>query len=301
MRVIDLMGADSLWVVVGFDDSESRRSLERLHERAQGVLAPPPLPTGGSAGNSRDVPGGNARWYEDHDVRGRTGAWVDASPAHIDRTLERLGPRDGANGGVIDRRWLPWPAALIGLSVVTLSAIYFREISGLIQQHWKPIGTALATAALIAGIISLSSASASRSPGVVKAPNAESQTPVIELVDFADRCARRSKRAYHVQLGLVFGVAGLLLSLVTWSVVMITMSRLTYGVALGTGSVGGTIVAGQKWQPFDRVNIARRQADHADGLALGLRRRLRTIEQIVDANERQKAEWQAVLDFTAAR
>ncbi|MGE5182197.1 MAG: hypothetical protein ACM31C_09045, partial [Acidobacteriota bacterium] len=69
-------------------------------------------------------------------------------------------------------------------------------------------------------------------------------------------------------------------------------------VALGSGSVAGMIISGAKWQPFDRVVTARRAADKGDALALGLRQRLRTIETIVDPQQKQQAQWQAVVDFT---
>jgi hypothetical protein len=128
--------------------------------------------------------------------------------------------------------------------------------------------------------------------------DAQGAEPVSELSHFADRCARRHHVAYRLQLALVVATAVLLLGLVVWSIVLVTLNRLQYGLALGGGSVGGVILTSTKWQPFDRAARARRDADRADVLAVGLRTRLRTIAAIENPLERQRAEWQAIRDFT---
>jgi hypothetical protein len=122
--------------------------------------------------------------------------------------------------------------------------------------------------------------------------------PVSELSRFADRCAQRHHVAYRLQMTLVVATALLLLGLVVWSIVLVTLNRLQYGIALGGGSAGGVILTSTKWQPFDRAARARKDADRADVLAVGLRTRLRTIAAITDPRERHRAEWEAIRDFT---
>ena len=81
---------------------------------------------------------------------------------------------------------------------------------------------------------------------------------------------------------------------------MFSFRRVDYGTVFGTSGVGGMALTKWKWQPFEKASEARRSADNADVLALGLRRRLATISEIKDPIERQKFEWQAVNDYLAS-
>ena len=68
------------------------------------------------------------------------------------------------------------------------------------------------------------------------------------------------------------------------------------GAFFGSGGVGGGALLA-KWQPFDRINTARDQANAAEALAFGYRERLKTIREIPDPKERQAIQWQATKEF----
>jgi hypothetical protein len=106
-------------------------------------------------------------------------------------------------------------------------------------------------------------------------PDPASDKPVSELERFARQQGERLKTPYKVQMGLAVATAFLLGGLVVWSAMMFTFRRVEYGTA----------------------TEARRFADDADVLSLGLRRRLATIATIQDPVERQKYEWLAVEDY----
>jgi hypothetical protein len=128
-------------------------------------------------------------------------------------------------------------------------------------------------------------------------PNGQSDDPLQELEDLATRTASRLRSAYRCQLSAVVIVGAILASLIVWSMVMVSQKQILYASAFGSGSVAMMILAKWKWQPFDRINEARRLTDNADTLAVGLRLRMRTISEIEDPDERAKAQWEAVEQY----
>lgn len=128
-------------------------------------------------------------------------------------------------------------------------------------------------------------------------PNPNTDRPLGELQDLAQRSALRLRSSYRMQLGLSVAVAVIIGAAFVWSVVMVTMRRLSYATLFSGGGLGASVLA-VKWQPFDRVGRARDLAEQADVLATGLRLRMHTIAQIADPAERQEVEWTAVKDYT---
>ena len=127
--------------------------------------------------------------------------------------------------------------------------------------------------------------------------DAESATPLGEIEKLAARSVQRLRSAYQIQLALSVAVAVGVGAAFLWSIVMVSMHEMEYATALGSGGLGATVLAA-RWQPFDRVVRARFLAEQADVLATGLRIRMATIEQIADPRARQKAEWNAVKEYT---
>lgn len=94
------------------------------------------------------------------------------------------------------------------------------------------------------------------------------------------------------------GIVGcIFVALIVWSIIMVTKNKLVYATAFGSGSVAMAILTRWKWQPFDRINDARRLADKADTLATGLRLRMKTISEIKNPTARAKAQWDAVTEY----
>lgn len=193
--------------------------------------------------------------------------------------------------------WRGGAVVVFGLALLVLS--FLGPLREVIAEHLKIIAAGVGIALVSGGLVAVSSGRRNSSLVRVTPPDAQAANPARELGEFADRCAGRLRRAYHLQLGLAVAVALMLAAILVWSLAMVTMDRLKYGVALGSGSLAGTIISSAKWQPFDRVVSARRAADRGDVLALGLRQRLRTIDLIADPQARQQAQWEAVRDYTA--
>jgi len=127
--------------------------------------------------------------------------------------------------------------------------------------------------------------------------DAHSATPLGELEKLAARSVQRLRSAYRIQLALSVAVAIVLGAAVIWAILMVSLNELPYATVLGSSGLGATMLAA-RWQPFDRVGRARFLAEQADILATGLRLRMTTIEQIADPRARQKAEWNAVKEYT---
>lgn len=142
------------------------------------------------------------------------------------------------------RRWTtrgvrlaPLPVTMIAAGIGILVFAVGREVWEFVAPQLQFIGIGLACALMSGALITLLLARERPTLDAVEAPDPEAIDPARELSDFASRCATRARRAYHLQLGLVVGVAGLLLGLVIWAIAMVSMSRLQYGIALGSGSV----------------------------------------------------------------
>jgi hypothetical protein len=128
----------------------------------------------------------------------------------------------------------------------------------------------------------------------VAPPEEKTEDPLQELKELAERTASRVRASYRLQLWTVLAVGGIFITLIVWSMVLVSQERILYASAFGSGSVAMMILTRWKWQPFDRINQARRLADNADTLATGLRLRMKTISEISDPSERSKAQWDAV-------
>jgi hypothetical protein len=122
-------------------------------------------------------------------------------------------------------------------------------------------------------------------------------SPVQELKELAERAASRLRAAYRLQLWAVLAVGAIFIALIVWSMVMVSQERILYASAFGSGSVAMMVLTRWKWQPFDRINQARRLADDADILATGLRLRMKTISEITDPVKRSKAQWDAINEY----
>lgn len=131
----------------------------------------------------------------------------------------------------------------------------------------------------------------------VDPPQEDSDNPLQELKNLAERTASRLRAAYRFQLSAVITVGAVFIGLVVWSMVMVSQKQILYASAFGSGGVAMVILTQWKWQPFDRINEARRLADNADTLATGLRLRMKTISEIQDPRERAKAQWEAVEQY----
>jgi hypothetical protein len=133
----------------------------------------------------------------------------------------------------------------------------------------------------------------------IEPPDSASDAPLIELAQLAERTSNRLRATFRYQLVAVLCVGVTFLVLIGLSVFMVSKNEALYATVFGSQSVSMIILTRWKWQPFERINEARRLADNADAIALGLRLRLRTISEIHDPKEREAAQWNAVQQYIA--
>jgi MFS family permease len=174
----------------------------------------------------------------------------------------------------------------IGPAVVRFLAIY-----------WQVVLLPTAGVFVGAGIVLLVIRVGASPLRAVAPPKAQTDDPLHELKELAERSASRLRAAYRLQLWTVLAVGAVFIALIVWSMVLVSQERILYASAFGSGSVAMTILARWKWQPFDRINQARKLADDADHLATGLRLRMTTILEISDPSKRSKAQWDAVKEY----
>lgn len=168
-----------------------------------------------------------------------------------------------------------------------------------LQQHWKNILLPTGGACLGAGVVLLVSRLGTAPLLGVDPPNENSDDPLQELKDLAERTSSRLRAAYRFQLSTVVTVGAIFVGLIVWSMVMVSQERILYATVFGSGGVAMAILTQWKWQPFDRIDQARRLADNADTLATGLRLRMKTISEIEDPTKRSEAQWNAVSEYLA--
>ena len=207
-------------------------------------------------------------------------------------TLSSAGRRKGR------RVWSVFLAvALLTVGLIALAFVIGPSVLRFLQHHWKAIVLPTAGFSVGAGMVILVSL-IGRSPlRNVAPPRDDSKDPLREIESLAERTARRLRVAYLLQLGTTISVGVLFLALIAWSMVMVSQERILYASAFGSGGVATAILTKWKWQPFDRINQARKLADDADILATGLRLRMKTIAEIADPVERSKAQWEAVSEY----
>jgi hypothetical protein len=184
-------------------------------------------------------------------------------------------------------------AGLVALAISSVGPAGIRFLA----QHWKAFLLPIGGVCLGAGIVLLVSNLGAAPLRGVDPPNADSDQPLQELKDLAERTASRLRAAYRFQLSTVVTVGAIFIGLILWSMVMVSRKEILYASAFGSGSVAMAILTQWKWQPFERINQARRLADNADTLATGLRLRMKAISEIQDPRERAKAQWEAVEQY----
>ncbi len=196
------------------------------------------------------------------------------------------------------RRALVGVVALTG-GLICLLILFGAPLYQLLVQHWKSSLLGLGCILLGAGLIVVVRTIEASPLRDVQVPSKFTGEPLEELEQLARRSVSRLRTAYRVQCWIVIGVAIVFVSVVSWSIYMVTQRRLEYGAAFGSGSVGMLILSKWKWQPFDRIANARKLADDADILATGLRLRIGSINEIPDPERRATAQWEAVREYLA--
>lgn len=188
---------------------------------------------------------------------------------------------------------------LVVLALALFATTELNSFLDFLKQHFRSFALPLAGFCAGAGIVLLVRNVARQPLRRVAPPRIDTDEPLSELELLATRTTSRLRIAYHLQLITTIAVATLLLGLVVWTVVLVSANRLEYAAAFGTSSVTIFILAKWKWQPFDRLNEARKMADQADVLATGLRLRLATIQNIADPAERSREQGKAVREYMA--
>ena len=196
------------------------------------------------------------------------------------------------------KRVSPIPAfILLFLGVVIVAIVIGPTLVRFLALHWQAILIPVGSICVGAGAVLLGSRLGSAPLRDVTPPKANAEDPLQELKDLAERTAARLQTAYRLQLWAVLVVGVVFIALIAWSAIMVSQNRLLYASAFGSGSIAMLILTQWKWQPFDRINQARRLADNADTLATGLRLRMKTISEIVNPTVRAKAQWDAVEEY----
>ena len=97
----------------------------------------------------------------------------------------------------------------------------------------------------------------------IKPPDDTSDQPLAELELLAGRTVSRLRTAYQMQISLICIVAALLLFIILWSIYMVTQDQLMYATVFGSSGIGMLALSKWKWQPFERVTEAPKNAEHA--------------------------------------
>ena len=195
--------------------------------------------------------------------------------------------------------WRVITILLITSGVVALCFTLGPSVLQFLSNHWKIVIMLVGCVCLGAGIVLLVSRIGTMPLRNLSPPNEATEDPLNELKDLAERTASRLRSAYRFQLSAVVVVGSVFVGLIVWSGIMVSKEKILYASAFGSGSIAMVILTHWKWQPFERINEARRLADNADTLATGLRLRIKTISEIEDPSERAKAQWAAVEQYIA--
>jgi hypothetical protein len=192
----------------------------------------------------------------------------------------------------------PWVAiALLLIGIIAVGAVAGHAVLVFLTMHWQAILLPIGGVCVGAGAVLLALRIGNSPLLAIAPPDVESKDPLQELRSLAERTASRLRTAYSLQLWAVLIVGSIFIILIIWSMVMVSQQRLLYASAFGSGSVAMVILTQWKWQPFDRINEARKLADNADTIATGLRLRMAAISEIVDPSARAKAQWDAVREY----
>lgn len=212
--------------------------------------------------------------------------------------MPSLPPRGAARS---KRRKLPVVVALLLLAagLVALAFSVGPSVLHFLGQYWKAILVPTGGACLGAGVVLLASRLEAAPLRGIDPPNEDSDDLPGELKALAERTSSRLRSTYRFQLSAVIVVGAILVGLIVWCMVMVSQKRILYGSAFGSGGVTMVILTQWKWQPFDRINEARRLADNADTLATGLRIVMNTISEIQDPLKRAEAQADAIKQYLA--
>lgn len=194
------------------------------------------------------------------------------------------------------RRTIFFSVSLLA-GIVGVAIAFSSTLMRFLALHWQAIFLPAGGAFLGAGFVLLVSRVGTSPLHTIAPPKVDTENPLQELNELADRTASRLRAAYLLQLWVILVVGAMFISLIIWSMVMVSQERILYASAFGSGSIAMIILTTWKWQPFDRINQARRLADNADTLATGLRLRMKTISEISDPIIRYKAQWVAVKEY----
>lgn len=195
------------------------------------------------------------------------------------------------------RLWIIWSLLLLG--VIAIAVVVGPAVWRFATMYWQAILLPVGGVCVGAGVVLLLSRIGMSSLGTVAPPKTDTDDPLKELTDLAERTGSRLRAAYRLQLWIVLAVGGIFIVLIIWTIVMVSKQRLVYASAFGSGSISMAILTKWKWQPFDRINQARRAADNADATATGLRLRMKTISEIADPAARADAQWEAVKEYVS--
>lgn len=190
---------------------------------------------------------------------------------------------------------LPWLLLLIG--IIALANTIGSKVIEFLTTHWKTLGPLLGSTCVGAGIVLIVSRVGSNPLQNIAPPSKQTNDPLEELKHLAERAANRLRVSYNLQLWATAIVGIIFVALVVWSMVMVSKEQILYASAFGSSSIAMAVLSQWKWQPFDRINQARKLADDADILATGLRLRMASISEITDPAERSAAQWIAVKEY----
>jgi hypothetical protein len=193
--------------------------------------------------------------------------------------------------------WSTIAFLLVVAGLVALGITLGPPVLSFISKHWKEIVLPVGCACLGSGGVLFVSRHGATPLRDITPPEEDAEDPLNELNDLAERTASRLRSAYRFQLSAVVIIGVVFMGLIIWSAFMVSKEKILYASAFGSGSVAMAILTQWKWQPFDRINQARRLTDNADTLATVLRLRMQTISEIQDSKERAKAQWEAVEQY----
>jgi len=290
--------AVSLWTLADDEDMENLRVLE-MRARSYGATPPaggPDIPWARRLEHDEeDRP--KARRRDSYPPRSRPGQMTSRMYARPLQTYGYGAPPDAAYGPPRAPDVLAKTIPLVLVLVAAAVGFFLVLAHPAIARSLLAVVGGLAAIAILAAIVTaaldwLIGRGEKRRHRV----NVETEEPLDELEKMARSHAARLHGSHRIQTIFACAVFVLLMALLAWGAVLVTLQRTAMGAFFGSGGVGGGALLA-KWQPFDRINTARDQANAAEALAFGFRERLKTIREIPDPKERQAIQWQATKEF----